>query len=131
MSIAFDLLRLVLDLFFPACHPAYTTNHPLPQVHLRPQALALPRTLFISQTSAVDPSWSTLVESPLVRLDRELPEFIRADPEPASTPTTTSAPSISTGTPHVSTSVKPTTRHEIEDCEDETTIPATVTRLLP
>ncbi len=32
-----------------------------------------------------DPSWGISLESPLVRLDRELREFARADPQPAST----------------------------------------------
>jgi DASH complex subunit ASK1 len=32
-----------------------------------------------------DPSWGMSLESPLVRLDRELREFARADPQPAST----------------------------------------------
>jgi hypothetical protein len=82
---------------------------------------------FTSQTSGADPSWSVLVESPLVRLDRELREFTRADPEPTSTTITTDVLSTPTRTPHVSTRVEPrepTTRHEIEDYEDETTIPA-------
>ncbi|KAI9432126.1 DASH complex subunit Ask1-domain-containing protein, partial [Lactarius indigo] len=38
-------------------------------------------TFFTTQPSIADPpSWSSLVESPLVRLDRELREFTRADP---------------------------------------------------
>lgn len=36
-----------------------------------------------------EPSWGMSIESPLVRLDRELRDFARADPQPASTSTST------------------------------------------
>jgi hypothetical protein len=65
-----------------------------------------------------------------VRLDRELREFTRADPEPTSTLTTSTDDTLSTPTrtrtpQHViETRRRETTRHDIEDYEDEsTTIP--------
>ncbi|KAH9047025.1 DASH complex subunit Ask1-domain-containing protein [Lactarius deliciosus] len=61
--------------------------------------------------SIADPSWSALVESPLVRLDRELREFTRADPQPASTSTDTDTdtdPPTPTRTPHYYEEDEPT-----------------------
>jgi DASH complex subunit ASK1 len=40
---------------------------------------------FTPLSPGTDPSWGMSLESPLVRLDRELREFARADPQPAST----------------------------------------------
>jgi DASH complex subunit ASK1 len=84
--------------------------------------------LFSPQTSGADPSWSALVESPLVHLDRKLREITRVDPELTFTTTTTTTDTLSapTRTLHISTRIEPreaTTRHEIEDYEDETTMP--------
>jgi DASH complex subunit ASK1 len=42
-------------------------------------------TSFTPLPPGTDPSWGMSLESPLVRLDRELREFARADPQPAST----------------------------------------------
>ena len=42
-------------------------------------------TSFTPLPPGTDPSWGVSLESPLVRLDRELREFARADPQPAST----------------------------------------------
>lgn len=42
-------------------------------------------TSFTPPPPGTDPSWGMSLESPLVRLDRELREFARADPQPAST----------------------------------------------
>ncbi|KAI0246628.1 hypothetical protein BJV78DRAFT_124399 [Lactifluus subvellereus] len=44
-------------------------------------------TSFTPQPPIADPSWSASIESPLVRLGRDLREFARADPQPASTST--------------------------------------------
>ncbi|KAH9169127.1 hypothetical protein EDB89DRAFT_1987482 [Lactarius sanguifluus] len=78
-------------------------------------------TFFASQPSIADPSWSALVESPLVRLDRELREFTRADPQPASTSTDTdtSSPPTPTRTPHVSKRVLADRTTHYEDYEEE------------
>jgi hypothetical protein len=106
--------------------PAQAAVSSTPAARAQAAAAANNSTFFTSQTSGVDPSWSALVESPLVRLDRELREFTHVDPEPTFTTTSTDALSTPMRTPHVSTHIElrePTTRHEI-DYEDETTIPA-------
>ncbi|KAH9009780.1 hypothetical protein EDB84DRAFT_1163408, partial [Lactarius hengduanensis] len=89
------------------------------------RAQAANSTFFASQPSLADPSWSALVESPLVRLDRELREFTRADPEPASS-STDSSPPTPTRTPHVPTRVPAArTPRYAEDYDDneEPTLP--------
>ncbi|KAH9984074.1 hypothetical protein BJV74DRAFT_590288 [Russula compacta] len=40
---------------------------------------------FTTRPPTTDPSWGMSIESPLIRLDRELRDFARADPQPAST----------------------------------------------
>jgi hypothetical protein len=69
-----------------------------PRAH-KPQQTTAP---LVTSQHSTDPSWSALVESPLVRLDRELHKFTHADPEPAST--TASALSTPTRTPHTAQS---------------------------
>jgi DASH complex subunit ASK1 len=69
--------------------PAQAAVSSTPAARAQAAAAANNSTFFTSQTSGADPSWSALVESPLVRLDRELREFTRADPEPTSTTITT------------------------------------------
>lgn len=132
-STAFDLNRTPSESSFLPAHAAVSST-PAAAASARAQAAANNNsTFFASEHSvAADPSasWSALVESPLVRLDRELREFTRADPQPASTSTDTL--STPTRTPHLSTRAAPTattmtmTPHHGEDYEDEDepTLPA-------
>ena len=64
-----------------------------------------------STTTTADPTWSALVESPLVRLNRELHEFTRVDPQPTSISNTLSTP---TRTPRINYN------NDDEDDEDPT-----------
>jgi hypothetical protein len=90
--------------------PAYAAVSSTPAA--RAQA-ANNNTLFASQRSTADPPWSALVG-----LDRELHEFTRADPERASTSTSTDSLSTSTCTSHISTH-ETKIRLKVEDYEDE------------
>ena len=138
-STAFDLNRTPSESSFLPAHAAVSST-PAAAATARAQAANNNSTFFTSEHSvaAADPSasWSALVESPLVRLDRELREFTRADPQPASTSTSTSTDTLSTPTrtPHISVRAAPTTTtammtmtpHHAEDYEDEDepTLPA-------
>ncbi|KAH8997142.1 DASH complex subunit Ask1-domain-containing protein [Lactarius hatsudake] len=120
-SNTFDLNRTPSESSFLPAHAAVSST----PAAATARAQAANSTFFASQPSIADPSWSALVESPLVRLDRELREFTRADPQPASTSTDTDTdPPTPTRTPHVSTRVAaaPTTPYE-DYAEEEPTLP--------
>ncbi|KAI9459706.1 DASH complex subunit Ask1-domain-containing protein [Lactarius psammicola] len=110
-SNTFDLNRTPSESSFLPAHAAVSST----PAAATARAQAANSTFFTSQPSVADPSWSALVESPLVRLDRELREFTRADPQPASTSTYTDTDSLPTPTrtPHVSARVEPRDRSRI------------------
>ncbi|KAH9056904.1 DASH complex subunit Ask1-domain-containing protein [Lactarius vividus] len=124
-SNTFNLNRTPSESSFLPAHAAVSSTPAAATA--RAQAANSP--FFASQPSMADPSWSALVESPLVRLDRELREFTRADPQPASTSTDSSLPlpiPTPTRTPHVPTRVAveprdPTAHYE--DYDEEPTLP--------
>ncbi|KAH8992964.1 DASH complex subunit Ask1-domain-containing protein [Lactarius akahatsu] len=120
-SNTFDLNRTPSESSFLPAHAAVSST----PAAATARAQASNSTFFASQPSIADPSWSALVESPLVRLDRELREFTRADPEPASTSIDTdTSPPTPTRTPHVPTRVlADRTPHYAEGYDEEPTLP--------
>ena len=119
-----DLNRTPSESSFLPAHAAVSST---------PAAAATARansTFFTSQASVADPSWSAQVESPLVRLHRELHDFTRADPQPAASTSTDSSLSLSTPTrtrveppPPRPTTTTTTTTHYDEEYEEEPTLP--------
>lgn len=79
------------DTFDPNRTPSETSFVPAQAAVSSTPAATVARTLGANDASftplppGTDPSWGMSLESPLVRLDRELREFARADPQPAST----------------------------------------------
>ncbi|KAF8260959.1 hypothetical protein EI94DRAFT_1705912 [Lactarius quietus] len=80
-STTFNLNRTPSESSFLPAHAAVSSTPAARTAQV--QASNDNSTFFTSQTSiSADPSWNALVESPLIRLDRELREFTRADPNP-------------------------------------------------
>lgn len=79
------------DTFNPNRTPSETSFVPAQAAVSSTPAATVARTRGTNDTSTLppgtDPSWGMSLESPLVRLERELCEFARADPQPASTST--------------------------------------------
>lgn len=79
------------DTFNPDHTPSETSFIPAQAAVSSTPAATVARTRGANDASSTplppgtDPSWGMSLESPLVRLDRELREFARADPQPAST----------------------------------------------
>jgi DASH complex subunit ASK1 len=79
------------DTFNPNRTPSESSFVPAQAAVSSTPAATAARTRVANDTSftplppGTDPSWGMSLESPLVRLDRELREFGRADPQPAST----------------------------------------------
>lgn len=83
--------RFNTDTFNPNRTPSETSFVPAQAAVSSTPAATVARTRGANDTPftplppGTDPSWGMSLESPLVRLDRELREFVRADPQPAST----------------------------------------------
>jgi len=77
----FDPNRTPSDSSFIPAHAAVSSTPAAATARIREMDDTSPAPLH----PVAEPSWGMSIESPLVRLDRELRDFARADPQPAST----------------------------------------------